>query len=130
MALRAPRKQLEISSGHCAALLTRIAAGGLTEPFPVLFRRECHRWALQAPAAIRYVAGDGNRVILKAAVQDMSATGIGLKCEQDVPAGIPAEVFLTYKGRDYSAAVRVVRTASAPEGCRIGCEFVVQDEDE
>lgn len=121
------RDKIVAGPGHCRALLLQLAAAAPTEPLSVLFRRENHRWTLNAPAAIRYTAGDGRQVIVEAAVSDLSATGVGLVSDQPLPADLPAEVFVTVKNRVYSAAVRVVHTTAAGEKVRIGCEFVVRE---
>jgi hypothetical protein len=98
------------------------------DPSHILYRRECYRWALRAPAAIRYhVAGVEDPVAVEATVEDLSAEGMGLLCRESLPADLPAEVFLIVDNRTYSAAVRITRTTPTPDGFHIGCEFVVRD---
>ena len=110
---------------HCRSLLPKLAAKNPKDPAHVLFRRECYRWAFQAPAAIRYQTADGKLVAVEAVVEDLSATGMGLLSQEPLPANVPADVFISAEGRTYSAAVRLTRAILTAKGFRIGCEFVI-----
>ncbi len=127
MPTNTPHSSIIAGRSHCRSLLPKLAAKNPIDPSHVLFRREYYRWALQAPAAIRYLAPDGNQVALEATVGDLGAAGIGLLCRESLPADLPAEVFLSAEGRTYSAAVRVIHTTTTTVGFRIGCVFVVRD---
>lgn len=127
MATSPEHSSIVAGRGHCRSLLPKLAARNPRDPSHVLFRRECYRWALQAPAAIRYQAADGHQVAVEATVEDLSATGMGLLCQESLPADLPAEVFVSAGGRTYSAAVRITHAATLAKGCRIGCQFVVRD---
>ncbi len=119
---------LEASKKHLMSLLPKVAAGSMLDPSHVLFRRERRRWALQAPAAIRYHAGDDKVMIMEATVEDLSASGIGLLSKDSMPADISAEVFVTSDSQTYSATVRIMHVTAVADGFRIGCEFVVREE--
>jgi hypothetical protein len=120
----------DASRHHCRSLVPKLAAENPMDPSHVLYRRECFRWPLPASAAIRYHANDGTQVVAEAAVEDLGANGIGLSYQADLPADLPAEVFVSVEGRMYSAAVRVTHSTPIPKGFRIGCEFVVREEAE
>jgi hypothetical protein len=118
------------SRHHCRSLVLKLAAKSPMDPDHVLYRRECFRWALQAPAAIRYDVADGTQVVLEATVEDLSASGIGLLCQSALSDNLPAEVFIESDGRMYSAAVRITHTSTVSNGFHIGCQFVVREEGE
>ncbi len=117
-----------VPPAHCASLLPKLAAAGYGGSFPLLFKRDQHRWALQAPASIRCCNADGSQVEIDAVVTDLSADGIGLLTRQSVPTGASAEVFMTVRRFTYSAGVRVAHATATPEGLHIGCKFVVREE--
>ena len=116
----------DASRHHCRSLVPKLAARSPMDPSHVLYRRECFRWSLPAPAAIRYHAIDGTQVVAEAAVEDLGASGIGLSYPSALPSNLPAEVFVSVEGRMYSAAVRVTHSTPIAKGFRIGCEFVVE----
>lgn len=130
MSINMSGEKIVASRNHCKSLLSKVAAKSRMDPSHVLFRRECYRWAFQAPAAIRYQGADGNPAVLEATVEDLAATGIGLLCQESLPAGLQAEVFVQADSRMYSATVRITHTSAATKGYRIGCEFEVRDESE
>jgi hypothetical protein len=127
MATHETQGSLVISSKHCMSILSRLAAKGYPDTSMDLFHRESYRWAFQAPAVIRYTATDGSRVTMDATIEDLSANGIGLLCKQALPEKLEAEVFVSYDGEVYSAAVRVVHTTAVSDSFRIGCAFVVRE---
>jgi hypothetical protein len=118
------------SRHHCRALVPQLAARSPMDPSHVLYRRECFRWPLPAPAAIRYRAIDGTQVVAEAALEDLGANGIGLSYQSALPNDLPAEVFVSVEGRMYSAAVRVTHSTPISKGFRIGFVFVVREEAE
>lgn len=124
------RSSIVVNRTHCVALLSKLVAKSRMDPSHVLFRRDCYRWALKAPAAIRYQAADGTQVALEATVENLAAAGIGLLCQESLPADLPVEVFVSAEGRMYSAAARVTHSTAIPEGFRIGCEFAVETKGE
>lgn len=127
MNARSGRSQIIMSSKHCASLVARLAANRPADPSQVLFRREYYRWALEAPAAIRYQTADGSRITVDAFVVDLSAAGIGLQCLKSVPTDLPAEVFVSAEGQTYSATIQVTHCTARPGGFKIGCRFVVRE---
>lgn len=127
MSTKTPRTPVA-SRHHCRSLVLKLAAKSPMDPKHVLYRRECFRWAIKAPAAIRYYAADGTQVVIEASVEDLSANGIGLLSRSALPDNLRAEVFIESEGRTYSAAVRITHSAAVTDGFHIGCEFLVQDE--
>jgi hypothetical protein len=130
MSINLSREKIVASRNHCKSLLSKVAAKSRMDPSHVLFRRECYRWAFQAPAAIRYQGADGNPAVLEATVEDLAATGMGLLCQEPLVVGLAAEVFVQADSRMYSAAVRITHTSLTTNGFRIGCEFEVRDDSE
>ncbi len=128
MATRTQRT-LVASSKHCVSLLARLATRMPPDTSEPLFRRECYRWALSTPAAIRYASPEGPRVTVDATVEDISGTGIGLICSESLSMGQEAEVFVLAEGKTYSATARVTHLQPHAEGFRVGCEFVVREDE-
>ncbi len=54
---------------------------------------------------------------------------MGLLCKQPLPANIPAEVFMTTDNQTYSATVHITHSTPVGDGFRIGCEYVVREEE-
>lgn len=127
MALDTRRRTVFANSKHCISLLARLAAKNALDTSTPLFRRESYRWALEAPAAIRYQPAGSDKVTVEATVADLSSTGIGLLCAQALTIGQQAEVFVSAEGKTYSAAIEVTHTTPMARGYRIGCEFSVQE---
>lgn len=126
--LKSSHGDIVVSHRHCASLISRLAQESPPDGSQVLFRRETFRWPIQAPAAIRYEATSGKRVTVDGIVTDMSATGMGVLCAQELPPKTPAEIFITAEGKTYSATVQILYCTLRPDGFRIGCEFVVREE--
>jgi hypothetical protein len=123
----ASRERIVVPPAHCASLVAKLAAAGYGESFPTLFKRGLHRWAIQAPATIRYAAASGAPVEAEAQVTDLSAAGIGLLSKEPVAAGTQAEVFVLVRDFTYSGRVRILHSTSTAAGVRIGCEFIVRE---
>jgi hypothetical protein len=97
----------------------KCASGG------TLVSRRCSpRWLVRTPVILRYSTPDGAPHLVEAQIEDLSTTGVGLRCHESVPLDIPAEVLAFFRDGQCRSRVTVVHSAKDILGFRIGCRFV------